>query len=249
MSVSVMAAHTTQQQEPRRRPPDLELPLPLQQSSHSSSPAEAPVEAPAEVSTLAPVAEAPAEEAPTSDESSASCRPQPLRRLLSAAAAAELSTTEESAARAFLSVVNPWRSTRGYAPLPWRSAVKFLMARKFHVERALALYQQHELMRVREGLAALEVAAATAAEPPLADELAAGKFTILPTRDSNGATLALFSASRHDPQTSTHRATLQGVVYQLDVAMEDPATQRGGLVFIYNMHGSRLVSTYHTEEG
>ena len=31
--------------------------------------------------------------------------------------------------------------------LPWPSAVKFLMARKFNVERALVLYQQHEIMR------------------------------------------------------------------------------------------------------
>ena len=32
---------------------------------------------------------------------------------------------------------------------------------------------------------------------------------------------------------------LQGVVYQLDVALEDVATQRAGLVFIYNMSGSK----------
>jgi hypothetical protein len=31
--------------------------------------------------------------------------------------------------------------------------------------------------------------------------------------------------------------SIQGVVYQLDVAMEDPATQRAGIVFIYNMSG------------
>ena len=35
--------------------------------------------------------------------------------------------------------------------MPWASAVKFLMARKFNVERALMLYQQHEIMRIRQG--------------------------------------------------------------------------------------------------
>ena len=36
-----------------------------------------------------------------------------------------------------------------------------------------------------------------------------------------------------------HKTTLQNVVYQLDVALEDPQTQRSGLVFIYNMAGSK----------
>jgi len=70
------------------------------------------------------------------------------------------------------------------------SAIKFLMARKFNVERSLVL--------------------------------------------------ALFHAHKHDPTFVTHRTTLQGVVYQLDVAMEDPATQRAGIVFIYNMSGTDL---------
>ncbi len=150
------------------------------------------------------------------------------------AAEALLTPEEESAARAFLAVVNPWRSTRGYEPLPWHSAVKFLMARKFHVERALSLYQQHELMRIREGLAQFDPG-----KSPLQEELQTGKFTILPGRDANGATLALFNAHKHDPGSTNHRTTLQGVVYQLDVALEDFATQRGGLVFIYNMSGSK----------
>ena len=65
---------------------------------------------------------------------------------------------------------------------------------------------------------------------------------------------------RHDPAIVEHKTTLQGVVYQLDVAMEQVThekliitdmsvttsnssfqteTQRGGLVFIYNMAGSK----------
>jgi len=80
-----------------------------------------------------------------------------------------LSDDEERATHAFLAVVNPWRSARGYEPLPWSSAVKFLMARKFHVERALSLYQQHELMRIREGLAIFDPT-----QSPLKEELETG---------------------------------------------------------------------------
>lgn len=37
----------------------------------------------------------------------------------------------------------------------------------------------------------------------------------------------------------THKTTLQGVVYQLDVALQSPDTQKCGLVFIYDMSGSK----------
>ena len=43
----------------------------------------------------------------------------------------------------------------------------------------------------------------------------------------------------HDPTSTPHKTTLQGVIHQLDVAMEDVRTQRSGLVFIYNMYGSK----------
>ena len=32
------------------------------------------------------------------------------------------------------------------------------------------------------------------------------------------------------------------MIHQLDVAMEDIATQRGGLVFVYNMYGSKYAN-------
>lgn len=41
----------------------------------------------------------------------------------------QLTSAEEAAVRQFLEVVNPWRSSRGYQPLQWNAAVKFLMAR------------------------------------------------------------------------------------------------------------------------
>lgn len=37
----------------------------------------------------------------------------------------------------------------------------------------------------------------------------------------------------------THKTTLQGVVYQLDIALQSPDTQRNGIIFIYDMSGSK----------
>lgn len=36
-----------------------------------------------------------------------------------------------------------------------------------------------------------------------------------------------------------HQTTLQGIVFQLDVAIEHLETQKAGLVFIYDMSGSK----------
>lgn len=54
------------------------------------------------------------------------------------------------------------------------TAVRFLLARKFDVARALALHRQHGETRAREGLRGLD-----ARSEPLRSELATGKFTIL----------------------------------------------------------------------
>lgn len=51
--------------------------------------------------------------------------------------------------------------------------------------------------------------------------------------------IALFSAGKHVPATTSQQTTLQGVVYQLDVALDDYDTQRNGIIFIYNMTGSK----------
>merc|ERR1719242_922217 len=102
------------------------------------------------------------------------------------------------------------------------------------MDRAIGLYRQHELMRLRENLFSINPN-----ESPLQEEIIAGKFTVLGTRDSHGAALALFNAHLHDPTKALHGTTLQNVVYQLDVALENPETQRSGLVFIYNMAGSQ----------
>jgi len=151
-----------------------------------------------------------------------------------AGAILELSPEEEKSVQRFLAHVNGWRTARGYAALTHSSAVKFLMARKFNVDRALTLFRQHEMMRVREGLDVIDPTSM-----PLRKELETRKFTVLATRDPHGAALALFNARAHDPSVTTHKTTLQGVIHQLDIALEDTQTQRSGLIFVYNMYGSK----------
>ncbi|XP_017063998.1 tyrosine-protein phosphatase non-receptor type 9 isoform X2 [Drosophila eugracilis] len=114
------------------------------------------------------------------------------------------------------------------------TAVKFLYARKFDIPRAVSLYEQHEQIRLKEDLYNIDPDV-----EPLRSELQTGKFTILPARTSSGAAIALFTANRHSPLSVSHRTTLQGIVYQLDSALQDSETQRAGLVFIYDMSGSK----------
>ncbi|XP_014085935.1 tyrosine-protein phosphatase non-receptor type 9 [Bactrocera oleae] len=114
------------------------------------------------------------------------------------------------------------------------TAIKFLYARKFDVHRAVSLYEQHEQIRLRESLYNINPDL-----EPLYSELKTGKFTILPSRDANGAAIALFTANKHSPLSVTHTITLQGIVYQLDCALQDTETQRAGLIFIYDMSGSK----------
>lgn len=55
----------------------------------------------------------------------------------------------------------------------------------------------------------------------------------------SGAAIALFSANLHSPMSVTHKTTLQGVVYQLDIALQNVQTQSKGLIFIYDMSSSK----------
>ena len=162
---------------------------------------------------------APASATPTSDPAH---QAPPLSNGKSDKMSAELNSEEEEAVDLFMAHVNSWRRARSFAPISRETTVKFLMARKFAVDRALSLYQQHELMRTREKLTAIS----PAEEAKLQEEINSAKFTVLGTRDSHGAALALFNAHLHDPAKTVHRTTLQNVVYQLDVALEDPMTQR-----------------------
>lgn len=77
------------------------------------------------------------------------------------------------ATREFLEKVNA-KYRRRIGPVPWSMAVRFLYARKFDVARALALFDQHEATRQREGLCRFDPL-----QEPLQSELTTGKFTIL----------------------------------------------------------------------
>ena len=74
----------------------------------------------------------------------------------------------------FLKTVNEIRSQHNTRQMSAKTALKFLMARKFDVHRSLALYEAHEITRFREGLAKLD-----ATSEPLKSELETGKFTVL----------------------------------------------------------------------
>ncbi|KAJ8974888.1 hypothetical protein NQ317_011734 [Molorchus minor] len=143
------------------------------------------------------------------------------------------------ATKEFLEKVNA-KYRRKIGPVAWSMAVRFLYARKFDVARALALFDQHEMTRQREGLCRFDPT-----KEPLQSELLTGKFTILglnvyiQKRDSTDAAIAVFTAHKHTPANSTHQTTLQGVVYQLDCALQNPLTQRSGIVFIYDMSNSK----------
>ncbi|XP_075463051.1 tyrosine-protein phosphatase non-receptor type 9-like isoform X3 [Ascaphus truei] len=117
--------------------------------------------------------------------------------------------------------------------VPPNTAVKFLMARKFDVSRAIDLFQAYRNTRLKEGIYNINPD-----EEPLRSELLSGKFTVLPGRDANGAALALFTARLHRPDVTTHKAVLQAIIYQLDKAIERVETQRNGLIFIYDMINS-----------
>lgn len=82
------------------------------------------------------------------------------------------------ATKEFIEAVNRCRAGRRAGPVSWSTAVKFLAARKFEVQRALALYEQHEATRKREGLAVLYPT-----QEPLLSELYTGKFTVLVRRE------------------------------------------------------------------
>ncbi|KAI4874156.1 hypothetical protein NFI96_014080, partial [Prochilodus magdalenae] len=134
----------------------------------------------------------------------------------------------------FLAEVRCREQSQNAALVSQITAVKFLMARKFDVPRAIDLFQAYKVnTRIKEGIYNINPN-----EEPLRTELLSGKFTVLPGRDAKGAALALFTARLHRPDVTTHKAVLQAIIYQLDKAIESIQTQRDGLIFIYDMTNS-----------
>lgn len=144
-----------------------------------------------------------------------------------------LTTQEQLAVEEFLSEVRSREQPHSAGLVSQPTAVKFLMARKFDVSRAIDLFQAYKNTRIKEGIININPD-----EEPLRSELLSGKFTVLPGRDAKGAALALFTARLHRPDATTHKAVLQAIIYQLDKAIESIQTQRDGLIFIYDMTNS-----------
>uniref|UniRef100_A0A672PT91 Tyrosine-protein phosphatase non-receptor type 9 n=1 Tax=Sinocyclocheilus grahami TaxID=75366 RepID=A0A672PT91_SINGR len=141
------------------------------------------------------------------------------------------------ATKQFLEEINKWTSQHGVSPLSWDVAVKFLMARKFDVLRAIELFHSYRETRLREGIVKLQPH-----EEPLRSELLSGKFTVLGVRDPSGASIALYTAKLHQPSKTGNHVVLQALFYLLDRAVESFETQRNGLVFIYDMAGSNYTN-------
>uniref|UniRef100_A0A671KXY9 protein-tyrosine-phosphatase n=1 Tax=Sinocyclocheilus anshuiensis TaxID=1608454 RepID=A0A671KXY9_9TELE len=119
------------------------------------------------------------------------------------------------ATKQFLEEINKWTSQHGVSPLSWDVAVKFLMARKFDVLRAIELFHSYRETRLREGIVKLQPH-----EEPLRSELLSGKFTVLGVRDPSGASIALYTAKLHHPSKTGNHVVLQALFYLLDRAVE-----------------------------
>uniref|UniRef100_A0A672L9L2 protein-tyrosine-phosphatase n=1 Tax=Sinocyclocheilus grahami TaxID=75366 RepID=A0A672L9L2_SINGR len=128
-----------------------------------------------------------------------------------------LTTQEEVAVEEFLAELRCREQSQNADLVSQMTAVKFLMARKFDVSRAIDLFQAYKNTRIKEGIYNINPN-----EEPLRSELLSGKFTVLPGRDAKGAALALFTARLHRPDLTTHKAVLQAIIYQLDKAIESP---------------------------
>ncbi|XP_055346155.1 tyrosine-protein phosphatase non-receptor type 9-like isoform X2 [Paramacrobiotus metropolitanus] len=121
-------------------------------------------------------------------------------------------------------------------------ALKFLMARKFDVARALELYRQYQIVRHTVGLNGLDPHS-----EPLRSELYSGRFTVLDAKDLQGATIGVLTARLHNPETKPatekeRTVTMQAVLFQLDAALASRETQRNGLTLVYDMMGVRWLT-------
>ncbi|XP_045073612.1 tyrosine-protein phosphatase non-receptor type 9-like, partial [Coregonus clupeaformis] len=85
-----------------------------------------------------------------------------------------LTSQEELAVEEFLREVRSREQPHSASLVSQPTAVKFLMARKFHVPRAIDLFQEYKNTRIKEGIFNINPD-----EEPLRSELLSGKFTVL----------------------------------------------------------------------
>lgn len=109
------------------------------------------------------------------------------------------------------------------------------MARKFDVDRAVKLYNDHENLRRKEGLDFININ-----DIEFLNELESGKFTIFPFL-KNYPVCALFTVRLNNgcSNSSYELTTLKTLIYQLDAALENPDAQRNGINFIYDMNNCK----------
>ncbi|OQV13234.1 Tyrosine-protein phosphatase non-receptor type 9 [Hypsibius exemplaris] len=153
----------------------------------------------------------------------------------------EESTPEnDQAVEEFMALANQWRlhpdAPTDEAVIKLDTALRFLMARKFHVQRAFELYQQHQIVRQKQDLRNIDPSA-----EPVKAELESGKFTVLSSRGFNGAAIALITGRLHFAKH--HSATMKAILFQLDAALNDQNTQRQGLMLLYDMTGMGWINS------
>ncbi|KJE96726.1 protein tyrosine phosphatase [Capsaspora owczarzaki ATCC 30864] len=143
----------------------------------------------------------------------------------------ELDLDEEKAVDQFLSGVNVMQSQKRRPPATREDAVKFLMARKFDVARAIELFYKFQDLAARLRLETLDVST-------LKDELMTGKFMVPGGRQPDNSIVFFFTANRHNPKKSSRDVALQTIVFMLNETVSTLENQRGGITFIYNMTNS-----------
>eukprot|EP00794_Sanderia_malayensis_P009494 gene9494-10486_t len=142
----------------------------------------------------------------------------------------ELSEEEQQAIQEFILEVNKENALGEFHEVDDQIALRFLRARKFDVDRAVALFIAHKNVRVKFDLKHVDIS-----KDPFRSELFSGKFTVLPGKDLAGATVCLFTERLHFPDKTTHQAVLKSVIFQLDEVTKRDDAQINGLVLIYDM--------------
>lgn len=144
-----------------------------------------------------------------------------------------LSGEEHQAVEAFFAKVN---NVDGYGErfsITKEEAIKYLMARKFDVDRALSLFFSSRTLRQQFELENFDIS-----KDPLNRELLSGKFTVLNGQCADNSKVCLFYAHKHFPKLVDHITVIRSIVFQLDCILKSYDVQRNGISFVYNMESS-----------
>eukprot|EP00112_Aurelia_sp_Birch-Aquarium-sp1_P007509 Seg1819.1 transcript_id=Seg1819.1/GoldUCD/mRNA.D3Y31 product="Tyrosine-protein phosphatase non-receptor type 9" protein_id=Seg1819.1/GoldUCD/D3Y31 len=95
------------------------------------------------------------------------------------------------------------------------TSIKFLMARKFDVERAKTLFNAN-LVACHK----LDLKEISPFQEQLSKELLSGKFTVLFGKDLAGASVCLFTERLHFPKRTNHTIVLKSLIFQLNEVLK-----------------------------